>query len=180
MCRGRRQPRCRPRTRQPAATPPVPGCCQPVRRGQSIGDRAPHRPAGPPRRSPVLQSGRSGGPVVALRPGHATSARSSGFPPGRPRPGRLSGRPSGRRQSWWPLQVVRAPSVPSRRRLPSCPTRLRPRRTRWRVARPAIGVRAWRRGSLTSPVVPGATLRPGSAGGHDRSGIGWPVRRGGC
>ena len=32
-CRCRRWRRCRPRTRLPAATPPVPGCCQPLRRG---------------------------------------------------------------------------------------------------------------------------------------------------
>ena len=52
--------------------------CEP---GQRTGDRAPHRPAGPPRHSPVRPSRRSCGPVVVLRPGHATSARSSGFPP---------------------------------------------------------------------------------------------------
>ena len=80
-CRGRRRRRCRPTTRRPAATPPVPRCRRAVRPGQQIDDRAPHRPAGPPRHSPVPPSRRWCGPAVVLRPGHATSARSTGLPP---------------------------------------------------------------------------------------------------
>ena len=50
-CRGRRRRRCRPTTRRPAATPPVPRCRRAARPGQQTDDRAPHRPAGPPRHS---------------------------------------------------------------------------------------------------------------------------------
>ncbi len=78
---GRRRRRCRPTTRRPAVVPPVPRCGQPARRGQWIADRAPDRPAGPPMPRHVQQARRSSGPVVALRPGHATSATSHGSPP---------------------------------------------------------------------------------------------------
>jgi hypothetical protein len=68
-CTGRRRRRCRPTTRRPAATPPVPRRCQPVRPAQRTDDRAPHRPTDPPAPRHGQRAGRWCVPVVALRPG---------------------------------------------------------------------------------------------------------------
>ena len=80
-CRGRRRRRCRPTTRRPAATPPVPRCRQ--RRGEGnrsaiehLIDQQIHQ-----RARPLCRHVGRCGPVVVLRRGHATSARSSGSPP---------------------------------------------------------------------------------------------------
>ena len=126
-CTGRRRRRYRPTTRRPAATPPAPRCRRAARPGQQTGDRAPHRPAGPP--APRMFCGHAGGADLSLC-----------FGPDMPHlPGRSARLHYGQdviSRLCDPLGVgdrsglgvpVPAPSAPSTRRLRVRPTPSRPR-----------------------------------------------------
>ena len=136
---GWRRRRCRPTTRRPAATPPVPRRCQPVRRGQRTGDRGPHRPAGLPASRHVQRAGRWCR-CASARTCHICQVD------------RLCSMTA---KVWaavwetqrastilWPQRTVPTPSAPSTSRRHVRPALSRPRQATSRVAQPGTGVRA--------------------------------------